>query len=329
MSPEDIGTGWSAGQPKVDIRELAIGCHPVAAGYHRGVTELAATPTTPAAPPSDAPRGVIAADDERYNATLIDRVDQHESLAYFWVKFDAEPTPFEPGQYMTIGVFIDGRIVQRPYSVASPPRVAGDTGYEFYMRLVQGGTFTPVLWDLPVGHRMRMIGPKGKFLLEPGDERVHLFISSGTGNAPFVSMMREMLAAGAPRRAVFINGVSYVRDLGYREVLEGWEASGEYPVTFIPTISRPADPSNAGWEGRTGRAETIVEPVFADLGLRPDDTIAYLCGNPDMILAAEQTLLGLGLPEAAIKKELYWPKGKEPRGVAGAADAAAAEDADD
>jgi ferredoxin-NADP reductase len=292
------------------------------------VTELAATPTTPAARPSDAPTGVIAPEDERYNATLIDRVDQHESLAYFWVKFDAEPTPFEPGQYMTIGVFIDGRIVQRPYSVASPPRVAGDTGYEFYMRLVQGGTFTPVLWELPVGHRMRMIGPKGKFLLEPDDERVHLFISSGTGNAPFVSMMRELLAAGAPRRAVFINGVSYVRDLGYREVLEGWEASGEYPVTFIPTISRPADPSNAGWEGRTGRAETIVEPVFADLGLQPDDTIAYLCGNPDMILAAEQTLLGLGLPEAAIKKELYWPKGKEPRGVAGAADAAAAADAD-
>ena len=293
------------------------------------MTELAATPTTPAAPPSDAPTGVIAPEDERYNATLIDRVDQHESLAYFWVKFDAEPTPFEPGQYMTIGVFIDGRIVQRPYSVASPPRVAGDTGYEFYMRLVQGGTFTPVLWDLPVGHRMRMIGPKGKFLLEPDDERVHLFISSGTGNAPFVSMMRELLAAGAPRRAVFINGVSYVRDLGYREVLEGWEASGEYPVTFIPTVSRPADPSNAGWEGRTGRAEAIVEPVFADLGLRADDTIAYLCGNPDMILAAEQTLLGLGLPEAAIKKELYWPKGKEPRGVAGAADAAAAADADD
>ena len=66
------------------------------------------------------PGGVIATDDERYNATLIQRVDQHESLGYFWVKFDGEPTPFEPGQYMTIGVFIDGRIVQRPYSVASP-----------------------------------------------------------------------------------------------------------------------------------------------------------------------------------------------------------------
>jgi ferredoxin-NADP reductase len=290
------------------------------------VTDLANRDTPDVAGTPAAPAGAIATEDERYNATLIDRVDQHDSLAYFWVKFDGDPTPFEPGQYMTIGVFVDGRIVQRPYSVASPPRVAGSSGYEFYLRLVHGGTFTPLLWDLPIGQRMRMIGPKGKFLLEPDDTRTHLFVSSGTGNAPFISMMREMLAAGAPRRAVFINGVSYVSDLGYREVLEGWESSGEYPVTFVPTISRPADPSNAGWTSRTGRAESVVAPVFSDLGLRADDTIAYLCGNPDMILAAEETLLGLGLPETAVKKELYWPKGKEPRGVAGAADIAAAAD---
>jgi ferredoxin-NADP reductase len=272
-----------------------------------------------------APR-VIATDDERYNATLVRRETQHESLASFWVKFDGEPTPFEPGQYMTIGVFVDGKIVQRPYSVASAPDVAGDTGYEFYLRLVQGGTFTPILWDLPVGHRMRMIGPKGKFVLQPDDDRTHLFISSGTGNAPFVSMMRQALIDGAPRRAVFLNGVSHARDLGYRDILEAWQSSGEYPVTFIPTVSRPNDPLNAEWMGRTGRVETIVAPIIDELGLRPDDTVAYLCGNPDMILTAEQTLLDLGFPEDAVHKELYWPKGKEPRG-ASAADLAAAIDA--
>ena len=87
---------------------------------------------------TEPPPGIIATDDERYNATLVKRVDQHDSLAYFWVRFDEEPTPFEPGQYMTIGVFVDGKIVQRPYSVASAPGVAGDTGYEFYLRLVVG-----------------------------------------------------------------------------------------------------------------------------------------------------------------------------------------------
>ena len=285
-----------------------------------GVTELA-NATAPAAAP-----GIIATDDERYNATLINRVDQHESLAYFWVRFDGDPTPFEPGQYMTIGVFVDGKIVQRPYSVASPPIDAGATGYEMYLRLVVGGTFTPVLWDLPVGHRMRMIGPKGKFMLEPDDDRTHLFISSGTGNAPFISMMRQALADGRPRTAVFLNGVSHVRDLGYRDILEDWEASGGYPVRYIPTVSRPNDPLNADWMGRTGRVETIVAPIVEELGLRPDDTVAYICGNPDMIQSAEETLLRLGFAEDAVKKELYWPKGKEPRGAA-AADLAAAIDA--
>src|SRR5688572_20791999 len=140
---------------------------------------------------------------------------------------------------MTIGVMSEGKMAQRPYSVASPPYEAADGGYEFYIRLVQGGHFTPLLWRLPIGHRMRMIGPKGKFTLEEEDDRTHLFISTGTGNAPFVSMMKTLLNEGRPRRAVFLNGVSYAADLGYRDLLEDWERSGEYPVTYVPTVSRP------------------------------------------------------------------------------------------
>jgi ferredoxin--NADP+ reductase len=251
----------------------------------------------------------------QYNASLITRSDENESLGYFVVRFDGDATPFEPGQYMTIGVFADGKIVQRPYSVASDPAVAGSEGYEMYVRLVHGGAFTPLLWELPVGHRMRMIGPKGKFTLEPGDDRTHLFISSGTGNAPFVSMMRALLRQRAPRRTVFLNGVSYVDDLGYRRHVEDWAASGGYPVTYIPTVSRRDAPQNAGWDGRWGRVESIVAPVCDELGLTPDNTIAYICGNPDMIIAAEATLLERGFPEEQVKKELYWPKGKEPAGA--------------
>jgi ferredoxin--NADP+ reductase len=264
---------------------------------------------------------VIVPDAPQYNASLVARTDETESLGYFTVKFDGPATPFEPGQYMTIGVFVEGegdarpRIVQRPYSVASDPGVADGEGYELYVRLVEGGQFTPLLWRLPVGHRMRMIGPKGRFTLEPDDDRTHLFISSGTGNAPFVAMMRDLMLAGAPRKAVFLNGVSYQGDLGYRALLEGWQRSGQYPVTFVPTVSRPSDPLNAGWSGRTGRVETIVGPVCDDLGLTPGNCIAYICGNPDMILSAEETLLGRGFEEAQVKKELYWPKGKEPKGA--------------
>jgi ferredoxin-NADP reductase len=266
---------------------------------------------------------VIEADAPIYNARLGRRVDETESLGYFWVRFDGDPTPFEPGQYMTIGVVVDGKLVQRPYSVASAPAQAGTDGYEFYVRLVQGGTFTPFLWELPIGQGMRMIGPKGKFTLLPDDDRTHVFISSGTGNAPFVAMIRQLLIDGQTRRVVFLNGVSYAHELGYRDVVEGWDRSGAFPVMYVPTVSRPDDPANTEWTGRTGRVEMILGPVLDELGLTPADSIAYICGNPDMILSAEGTLLARGYPEDQVHKELYWPKGKEPRGVA-AADLAAA-----
>jgi ferredoxin/flavodoxin---NADP+ reductase len=289
------------------------------------MTEPLTAPTSASTTAPPAPRAIDPAAPV-YNARLVRREDMTESLASFWVRFDGDPTPFDAGQYMTIGVMVDGKLVQRPYSVASPPAVTSTEGYEFYVRLVQGGTFTPLLWELPVGHGMRMIGPKGRFTLLPDDGRTHVFISSGTGNAPFVAMMRQLLIDGVPRRVVFLNGVSYAEELGYREQLERWEGSGEYPVTYIPTVSRPNDPANTGWTGRTGRVEAILGPILDELGLSPGDSIAYLCGNPDMILAAEATLLERGYPEELVHKELYWPKGKEPRGAT-AADLAAAIDA--
>jgi ferredoxin/flavodoxin---NADP+ reductase len=162
-------------------------------------------------------------------------------------------------------------------------------------------------------------------MLLPDDDRTHIFISSGTGNAPFVAMMRQLLIDGKPRPVVFLNGVSYASELGYRERVEDWERSGEYPVRFIPTVSRANDPANAGWTGRTGRVEAILAPVLDELGLSPANSIAYICGNPDMIVTAEETLLGRGYPEDQVHKELYWPKGKEPRGASGADLAAAIE----
>jgi len=255
----------------------------------------------------------IAPESARYNAYLSRRVDLTESLAFFWVRFNEEPVAFEPGQYLTIGVESEGKLIQRPYSVASSARETDD-GYEYYVRLVTGGLFTPLLWRLAVGDGMSMKGPKGKFVLEPDDERVHVFISSGTGIAPFISMMKTLLYDGAPRKAVILHGASYEHDLGYRELIEEWQREGTYPLEYVPTLSRPGAPENSRWEGRVGRVEAIVPDVYDEMGLTPANSIAYICGNPDMISAVEAILAGRGFPEEQIKKELYWPKGKEPRG---------------
>jgi ferredoxin--NADP+ reductase len=280
----------------------------------------------PSAPPSTAasPDGQagaerpIATESRFYNARVTRREDLTESLAFIWVAFEGEPVAFEPGQYLTIGLESTGTLVQRPYSVASSARETAE-GYEYYVRLVPEGLFTPLLWRVPVGHPMHMKGPKGKFLLEPDDDRTHVFISSGTGIAPFICMMKTLLKDGTPRSAIVMHGASYQEDLGYRALLEAWEESGEYPLKYIPTISRPGSPENERWNGRVGRVEAIVPDVFDELALTPENSIAYICGNPEMIEKVDAMLLERGYPEAQIKKELYWPKGKEPRaaGVTG------------
>ncbi len=286
--------------------------HSDSAAPNRGRQEAAQRMTETTVDPIASDTRVIESAAPQYNATLVRREDHGPDLASFWVKMDGEPIPFEPGQYMTIGVFADGKLWQRPYSVASAPSQAGIDGYEFYVRHVPIIRFTTLLWRLRPGARMRMIGPKGRFMLEPTDSRLHVYVSTGTGLAPFVSMIRETQAGHDPRRTVVLHGVSYASELGYRETLERMERDGSYPLRYVPTVSRPDHPRNAGWTGRVGRVEAVVGDVCRDLGLAPERTVVYICGNPDMIVNVEEELIRRGFPEFHVKKELYWPKGKAP-----------------
>jgi ferredoxin--NADP+ reductase len=257
-------------------------------------------------------RRVIDTFADIYNATLVHREDLTDDLAYFRIKVDGPATPFVPGQYMTLGVVADGKMLQRPYSIASSPSSADTLGYEVFVRHVPVVRFTTALWRLKIGHRARLIGPKGKFMLEPDDARTHLYVSTGTGIAPFLSMIRETMAEGKPRETILLNGCSFADELGYRAELEAWEQDPAYRLRYVPTISRPTDPRNAGWSGRTGRVEQIITNVCDDLGLTPDTTVVYICGNPEMILNVERALMEREFPEFHVKKELYWPKGKSP-----------------
>ena len=157
-----------------------------------------------------------------------------------------------------------------------------------------------------------MIGPKGKFMLEPDDDRTHLFVSTGTGIAPFIAMMRETLAGGraaadgdAPR--LLVRRRARLRG---RSCAAGRRRQRTRSATYQPSPG-PNDPRNAGWTGRTGRVETIVEAVCHDMGLRPERTVVYICGNPGDDPQRRAHPHGRrGFPEFHVKKELYWPKGK-------------------
>ena len=248
-----------------------------------------------------------SASGQRHNAVLTFRDDVAAGLAILRCRFDGDQLPFVPGQYVTLGLAAAGKLVQRAYSIASSARQL-ESGYELYIRLVPDGALTPRLFALRPGDRVAMRRPKGRFTLQPDDGRTHLFVASGCGIAPFMAMLRTLHDDGARRRVVVVHGVSYERELGYRAILEDWERTGSDPLTYVPTLSRPAAPEHSAWRGRTGRAETIVGPVCEELGLRPEDTVAYICGHPDMIEAAEIALHRRGFAPPQIRTERYWPK---------------------
>ena len=91
-----------------------------------------------------------------------------------------------------------------------------------------------------------------------------------------------------------IHGVATAPELAYRRHLEELARAGA--IVYVPAISRPADPANDGWHGRTGRLDSIVDSIAAEAGLDPAATVAYLCGNPAMIAAVEPRLAAIGIP---------------------------------
>lgn len=240
-------------------------------------------------------------------ATITARVDVAPALAIFRVRPDAESWPFEPGQYVTLGLRSDGSLVERPYSLASSARRL-DEGYELYVRLVPGGALTPLLFESRPGCRVSLRRPKGRFTLtEDGDAVCHLFIASGCGVAPFASMLRTLEDDHTPRRVVLLHGVSYVRELAYRRFFEQLARDPRWQLTYVPTVSRPDEAANAGWTGRRGRVESVVDEVCDALRIAAADEVAYVCGNPEMTRSVHALLRRRGLGPDRIRTELYWP----------------------
>ena len=113
-------------------------------------------------------------------------------------------------------------------------------------------------------------------------------------------------AAPAAPRAIVVHGVSHVAELAYRDRLERL-ASSPARVRYVPVVSRPSHPDNAGWIGLTGRLDAQLDAVCDAHRLDPAASVAYLCGNPEMIATAERILARRGFAPDAIVSEHYWP----------------------
>ena len=229
-----------------------------------------------------------------------------EGLAIVGVQALENPFPFNPGQYATLGLMGPEKLVQRPMSISSSADRLEE--YEFFVRLVHNGEFTPLLWERRVGDPINIKGAKGRFVLQE-DGRTGVLVASGTGLAPFMSMIETLRDRGQTRDLVLLHGVSHDFDLAWRSHLEELAGSGSFPVRYAGTVSRPQNCPN--WTGLTGRVEAIVEGQLEQHGLTPENATIYLCGNPDMIEAVEAMAAGRGFPPEQVRKELYWPKGRE------------------
>ena len=300
-APASSPSRGTLGPPAVPLEPLALPIGPAVDHLNR------------ASLPGRSPRQFAA------NATLVSREELTESIARFVVQPDGAVPPFKPGQYFAIGLSVEGSLLQRPYSTASP---AGEADHlEFLIRRVAAGAFTPYLWRIGPGARVWLGLPKGLFTLRPDDPRTHLLVSTGTGLAPFISMADALLrskrpsaAGGAPAdrpaatpRVVVVHGVSYLAELAYRDLLEGQARAGRH--AYVPTVSRPADPGNSGWAGATGRTESVLARICDELDIDPQQSVAYVCGNPEMIDAVVAILRGRGFPEGSVIREHYWTTG--------------------
>ena len=264
-----------------------------------------------------------------------------KGLAVF--RFELEcPFSFQPGQYATLWLTHRGQTTPRPYSIASSP--SETRTLEFYINLVDSGHLTPSFWNPEVLHALQrrdadtqllISGPKGRFTLDPNETRDLVFVASGTGLAPFMSMIRKLnedyLSSPATfrRRSIFvIHGVSLPKHLGYRDELELLAAetlrdpARRLAITYLPTISRPR--MDSAWNGLTGRAETLFDGYSSSVSqvrslqalvcgmlntvVRPETHEVYICGYPGTVDNMVRSLASRGFkPDLDLKREKYYP----------------------
>ena len=232
-------------------------------------------------------------------AKILKRVDYTKEL---WsIRLEKKPGfVYKSGQYITIGT---GGL-ERPYSIVSAP---DEPEVELFVERIppeEGGQMTPLLHELQVGDTVSMRpSPKGLFLMEP-KYKAQVMVCTVTGIAPFMSMLRDHYTKGkAGNHFYVLHGGSYFDELVYSDELQAFAHKHTDDFTYVPTVSRPKEDRNKGWEGETGRVNAIVGKYLDKFSLQPASTVIYVCGHPGMIEDVKNTFTPKGW---YVKEERYW-----------------------
>ena len=215
---------------------------------------------------------------------------------YFAMDDSGQPGPvfdFEPGQFLSIFVEKEGKVINRPYSIASAPHEKD--ALELCVKVVETGFMSNYLKDRKPGDRYQVMGPLGGFILREPVTTDVAFISTGTGVAPFVGMTKHLIQRGLMDHHVYMfTGVRYVKELLYHDLFREWER--KYPnFHYAPNISRPETPE---WTGRKGYVQKAVEEVVKD----PGGTTAYICGLHNMVEQSKDLCTKMGFGTVRVEK---------------------------
>lgn len=208
------------------------------------------------------------------------RVLENRSLGpdTFILRFERHALPFKAGQHLSVG--LPGQ-EQREYSVYSGEQ---DPWFEILVREVQGGRVSRALRRTQPGDRLEVTGPFGFFTLEqPRPSAPYLFVATGTGIAPFHSLVRS------------VPGLDYTLVHGIRRQQERY-GHEEYATDRLAVcVSQEPGP---GFQGRV--------TAWLKTQTQKPETRAYLCGNCDMIYEVFDLLKEQGLPASQIYTEVYF-----------------------
>jgi ferredoxin-NADP reductase len=223
-------------------------------------------------------------------------------------RLDGPLPPWRPGQYVNVFVDVDGVLTSRPYSISSPPPLAGTEGgpttLDLTVRDKPGGFVAPYLLnEIQVSDEVETTGPAGSFYHEPlidGDELV--FLAGGSGVTPFMSIIRDAVRQRGdtpPRQMHLLYGSRVPDDVIYGEELA--QLAADLPNLHYSLVISDPPP---GYEGLTGfiSADLIRDRVGDVAG-----KTFYICGPNVMYDFCLASLTELGIPRHKIKRELYGP----------------------
>ncbi len=201
---------------------------------------------------------------------------------------------FRAGQFVQVFVPQSDKPRRTSYSIASGPQ--HQDFFELCVTHVEGGKSSTFLHSLKVGDKVTVMGPLGKFGMPEPLPRDAVFIATGSGIAPFRSMIEDQLAKKTPHKLNLLFGNRFDEDIIYKS---DWEklATENKNFRYFFTLSRPTEK----WKGSKGYVQEKISGFVAS----PKDNDFYICGLSPMINAVQEKLLSLGVPKEQIHFEKY------------------------